>query len=88
MPVDEILLNAEEKMQKTEEVVVREFAGVRTGKASPGLVENVLDGLVHLFALHQKPAYFAILLGVAVERGQIEEAVAEIVNCVDFSLGY
>lgn len=42
MPVDEILMNAEEKMQKTEEVIVRDFAGVRTGKASPGLVENVL----------------------------------------------
>lgn len=42
MPLDEILFAAEEKMQKTEEVIVREFAGVRTGKASPGLVENVL----------------------------------------------
>ena len=29
-------------MQKTEEVVLHEFAGVRTGKASPALVENVL----------------------------------------------
>src|ERR1044071_10237282 len=42
MPVDEILLEAEEKMMKTEEVVVHEFAGVRTGKASPALVENIL----------------------------------------------
>src|SRR5215831_5963786 len=41
MPVDDILLEAEEKMMKTEEVVVHEFAGVRTGKASPGLVENI-----------------------------------------------
>lgn len=41
MPLDDILLEAEEKMAKTEEVVVREFSGVRTGKASPGLVENV-----------------------------------------------
>ena len=40
--IDDILLEAEEKMQKTEEVVLREFAGVRTGKASPGLIENVL----------------------------------------------
>ncbi|MGB1520650.1 MAG: ribosome recycling factor, partial [Limisphaerales bacterium] len=32
---------AEDKMQKTEEVVVRDFTGVRTGKASPALVENV-----------------------------------------------
>ena len=42
MPVDDILLEAEEKMIKTEEVVVHEFAGVRTGKASPALVENIL----------------------------------------------
>src|SRR3954471_768387 len=41
MTVDDILLEAEDKMAKTEEVVVKEFSGVRTGKASPGLVENV-----------------------------------------------
>jgi len=29
-------------MEKTEQVVVNEFAGVRTGKASSGLVENIL----------------------------------------------
>ena len=42
MPVDDILLEAEEKMIKTEEVVIHEFASVRTGKASPALVENIL----------------------------------------------
>src|SRR5207244_5852441 len=42
MTLDDILLEAEEKMIKTEEVVVHEFAGVRTGKASPGLVENIM----------------------------------------------
>jgi ribosome recycling factor len=41
MSPDEILLEAEEKMIKTEQVVVNEFAGVRTGKASPSLVENI-----------------------------------------------
>lgn len=41
MPLDDILLEAEEKMTKTEEVVVKEFSGVRTGKASAGLVENI-----------------------------------------------
>lgn len=41
MSLDDILLEAEEKMLKTEEVVNREFSGVRTGKASPGLVENI-----------------------------------------------
>src|SRR4051812_247325 len=42
MALDDILLEAEEKMEKTEQVVVHEFAGVRTGKASSGLVENIL----------------------------------------------
>jgi ribosome recycling factor len=42
MALDDVLLEAEEKMLKTEEVVLKEFAGVRTGKASPGLVENIL----------------------------------------------
>src|SRR5213078_4579101 len=42
MALDDILLEAEEKMLKTEEVVQNEFSGVRTGKASPSLVENIL----------------------------------------------
>ena len=42
MTLDDFLLEAEEKMDKTEQVLVNEFAGVRTGKASAGLVENIL----------------------------------------------
>lgn len=42
MALDDILLEAEEKMAKTEQVVLHEFSGVRTGKASPALVENVM----------------------------------------------
>jgi ribosome recycling factor len=42
MAPDEILLEAEDKMIKTEQVVANEFAGVRTGKASPSLVENIM----------------------------------------------
>jgi ribosome recycling factor len=42
MATDEILLEAEDKMIKTETVVSNEFASVRTGKASPSLVENVM----------------------------------------------
>jgi ribosome recycling factor len=41
MTLDDILLEAEEKMLKTEQAVVKEFAGVRTGRASTGLVENI-----------------------------------------------
>src|SRR5256885_12599952 len=43
MALDDILLEAEEKMEKTEQVVQHEFGGVRTGKASPALVENIID---------------------------------------------
>src|SRR6188508_2297609 len=42
MALDDFLLEAEEKMSKTEQVVVNEFSGVRTGKASASLVENIL----------------------------------------------
>lgn len=41
MTLDDILLEAEDKMNKTEQVLVHEFSGVRTGKASAGLVENL-----------------------------------------------
>jgi ribosome recycling factor len=41
MSTDEILLETEEKMLKTEEHLVSQFAGVRTGKASPSLIENI-----------------------------------------------
>ena len=42
MDLDDYLLEAEDKMGKTEQVVVNEFAGVRTGKASSALVENIM----------------------------------------------
>jgi ribosome recycling factor len=41
MALDDILLEAEDKMIKSEGVIQNEFAGVRTSKASPALVENV-----------------------------------------------
>ncbi|MDO8349261.1 MAG: ribosome recycling factor [Planctomycetota bacterium] len=42
MSIDDILLECEDKMQKSEEHVVIEFNGVRTGKASPALIENIM----------------------------------------------
>jgi len=51
MTLDDFLLEAEDKMSKTEQVVVNEFAGVRTGKASPALVENVL---VEVYGSHMR----------------------------------
>ena len=42
MTADEILEEMELKMLKTLEVVEHEFAMIRTGKASPALVENIV----------------------------------------------
>jgi len=39
--VEEILLDADEKMTKSTEVMHQEFSGLHTGKASPSLVENI-----------------------------------------------
>jgi ribosome recycling factor len=39
--LDEVLLDVEEKMDNTAKVLKDQFAGLRTGKASPALVENV-----------------------------------------------
>ena len=41
MPFDDIVLEAEDKMEKAVEVMLNEFRGVRTGRASAGLVEPV-----------------------------------------------
>jgi ribosome recycling factor len=41
MTFEEIVAQAKDKMKKTEEFVHHEFGGVRTGKASPALVENI-----------------------------------------------
>jgi ribosome recycling factor len=41
MDPDEIMLNTEESMEKAFDYLQHEFAAVRTGKASPGLVENI-----------------------------------------------
>lgn len=39
--VDDVLLDAEEKMDRSLTVLKEQFSGLRTGKASPALVENV-----------------------------------------------
>lgn len=41
MDPDEILLETEEGMQKAFDHLLTEFSGVRTGKASPALVDNI-----------------------------------------------
>ena len=42
MALDDTILEAEEKMIKTEQIVQHEFSGIRTGRASPVLVENIM----------------------------------------------
>ena len=42
MTIDDILLEADDKMTKTLDVVHHNFSGVRTSKASPALVENIV----------------------------------------------
>src|ERR1051325_7830656 len=41
MTSDDVLLEAEMTMEKSVDYMVHEFASVRTGKASPALVENL-----------------------------------------------
>ena len=41
MPADDILLDCEEQMEKAVEHLRHELRGVRTGRASPALVENI-----------------------------------------------
>ncbi len=41
MPLDKLLKETKEKMDKSVEFVHSEFATIRTGKASPALVENI-----------------------------------------------
>lgn len=41
MPLDEIEFEAEDAMEKAVEFLKKEYRGVRTGRASPGLLDNV-----------------------------------------------
>ena len=41
MAYDEILLDAEERMEKAVEVLKSNLAGIRTGRANPGLVDSL-----------------------------------------------
>ena len=41
MSADDILLDAEERMEKAVEVFRHALAGIRTGRANPGLVDTL-----------------------------------------------
>ena len=57
---EEILLTTEDSMQKAVEYMVHEFAAVRTGKASPSLVEG-LDVHVHSYGSSMKLKQLAMI---------------------------
>ena len=42
MPVDDVLLDCEEQMEKALNHLDHELRGVRTGRANPALVENIM----------------------------------------------
>jgi ribosome recycling factor len=58
MSRDDILLEAEMSMEKSVDYLVHEFAAVRTGKASPSLVENI-D--VHAYGSSMKLKQLALI---------------------------
>lgn len=41
MPADDILLDVEERMEKATDVLKHALAGIRTGRANPGLVDSL-----------------------------------------------
>lgn len=41
MSADEIVFNAEERMEKAIEVLTKSLSGIRTGRANPGLVDSL-----------------------------------------------
>lgn len=60
MPANQIIKNASDAMSKSVEHTIHEFASVRTGKASPTLVENV-DVHVQSYGSHMKLKQLAMI---------------------------
>ena len=60
MDIEEVMMETEEAMEKAVEYLVHEFAAVRTGKASPALVENI-DVHVHSYGSNSKLKQLAMI---------------------------
>ena len=60
MDIDELMMETEDAMDKSVEYLVHEFAAVRTGKASPALVENI-DVHVHSYGSQSKLKQLAMI---------------------------
>jgi len=58
--IDETLFEAEEKMSKAIEVVKDDFAGIRTGRANPGMFNKVMVEYYGAFTPLQQLASFQI----------------------------
>ena len=60
MDPEEALLETEDTMQKAVDHLVHEFASVRTGKASPSLIDNI-DVYVHSYGSNMKLKQLAVV---------------------------
>lgn len=60
MDPEEAIFEVEEAMSKCVDYLIHEFAGVRTGKASPALIEN-LDVHVHAYGAVSKLKSIAVI---------------------------
>jgi ribosome recycling factor len=60
MDSETVILEVEDAMTKCVEYLIHEFAGVRTGKASPALIEN-LDVHVHAYGATSKLKSLAVI---------------------------
>ncbi|RYD28610.1 MAG: ribosome recycling factor, partial [Verrucomicrobiaceae bacterium] len=60
MDPDTAILEVEDAMSKCVDYLIHEFAGVRTGKASPALIEN-LDVHVHAYGAVSKLKSLAVI---------------------------
>jgi ribosome recycling factor len=60
MDPDESLLETEDAMQKALDHLIHEFSTVRTGKASPSLIEN-LDVYIHSYGSQMKLKQLAVI---------------------------
>ncbi len=60
MDPDVAILEVEEAMTKAVDYLLQEFSGVRTGKASPSLIDN-LDVLVHAYGSSAKLKTLAVI---------------------------
>lgn len=60
MDPETAILETEDAMQKAVEYMTHEFATVRTGKASPGLIENI-DVYIHSYGSSMKLKQLAVI---------------------------